>query len=61
MEISVTSQAPRKEPISVSAMAGSRAGQRSSTRRAYCVAENAVPQTEADLLVPKRVAALAPG
>jgi len=52
----VTAQAPAKPPASAAAIAGSREGQCVSTRRLNCRAANAVPQMEALLLVPNRVA-----
>lgn len=55
-EMTVTTQAPAKEPANPAAAAGHRACQRSWTRRLYCTVANAVPQTEALLLMPNSVA-----
>ena len=55
-EISVTNHAPAKAASMVTAAAGSKADQRTCTRRLYCQVANAVPQTEALLLVPNSVA-----
>ena len=60
-EISVTAQAPRKEPITAAAAAGNIARQRICTLRLYCQVAMAVPQTEPLLLVPSRVAGGAEG
>src|SRR5205085_2532782 len=52
----VTAQAPTKPPTSPAQAAGNSEGQCMSTRRLNCRAAKAVPQTEALLLVPNRVA-----
>ena len=55
-DTTVTSQAPANAATKPASAAGSRAAHRISTRRLYCQVANAVPQTDAPLLVPKRVA-----
>ena len=45
----------------VAAAAGSKEGQRTCTRRLYCHVANAVPQTDALLFVPSKVAGVAEG
>ena len=57
----VTNQAPPSEPANPAPAAGSNVFQRMSTRLAYCAAAAAVPQTEAALLVPNKVAGAAAG
>ena len=60
-EISVTHQAPIKEPAIAKQAAGSMMDQSMATRRLNCHAANVVPQTEALLLVPNKVAGVALG
>ena len=60
-EITVTSQAPAKEASKPAKAAGQSAAQRISTRWLYCQVAKAVPQTEAPLLVPNKVAGWACG
>lgn len=57
----MTSKGPASEPAKPARAAGGNVFQRMSTRLAYCAAAAAVPQTEAALLVPKRVAGAAVG
>ena len=59
--ITVTTQAPKNEPTKAAPAAGPITAQRICTRRAYCTVAMLVPQTEALLLVPNKVAGAAPG
>jgi hypothetical protein len=55
-DITVTAQAPANEPAKPAAAAGSRADQLIRTRRLYCTAAMPVPQMDALLLIPNKVA-----
>ena len=57
----VTAQAPTKEPSNPAPAAGSKERQGMTTLRLYCTVAKAVPQIEALLLVPNKVAGGAPG
>ena len=60
-ETTVTSQAPKNEAAMVTVAAGSKADQRIWMRRLYCHVAKAVPQTDALLLVPNKVAGVVVG
>ena len=57
----MTSQAPKNDAAMVTAAAGSNADQRIWMRRLYCHVAKAVPQTDALLLVPNKVAGVVVG
>lgn len=60
-EISVTHHAPKKEPAIAKQAAGNMTDQLMATRLLYCQVAKVVPQTEALLLVPNKVAGVAVG
>ena len=57
----VTTQAPAKEPSKPAPAAGTKERQGMTTLRLYCTVAKAVPQMEALLLVPNKVAGAALG